>query len=208
LLGLIGTVAAVAAAVSWAVSSYAVDSGAKVSHPSVAPTRAEVLSSPIPATGYLAAVKGLSQPAAVGSLPIPPTGYLEAVKGLSTREAQHVQAISSMTPVQLLEAFGTNTHAGVALALLTPKERLDVESIMALTPAQLRAAFGTNFAPTEEAQHVQAITSLTPQQRVAAFGTDVEAAAALARLTPSEQSHVESIMALTPAQLRATFGTG
>jgi hypothetical protein len=48
-----------------------------------------------------------------------------------------------MTPVQLIEAFGTDARAAAVLANLTPRERLNVESIMTMTPAQLRAAFGT-----------------------------------------------------------------
>ena len=182
LLGLIGGVAAVAAAVTWAVSSYAVDDGVKATQPSSAQTSAAVVSSPIPVTGYLEAVTG--------------------------REGKWVRAITSMTPRQLVAAYGTDVEAATVLARLSPQERGYVESIMALTPGQLRAAFGTGLAPSEEARRVQAITSMTPAQLVAAFGTDVRAATVLAGLTPKERGYVESIMALTPAQLRAAFGTG
>jgi hypothetical protein len=99
---------------------------------------------------------------------------------IAARGSDYVRAITSMTPVQLVEAFGTDVNAAVALSSLTPKERQHVEAIMTLTPAQLRAA----------------------------FGTDIEAAGVLASLTPAERGYVKSIMALTPAQLRAAFGTG
>src|SRR5262245_29675955 len=129
LLGLIGGVAAVAAAVTWAVSAYAVDSGAKTTYSGVAPTSA----------------------ATVTSSPIPSTGYLDAV---TSPEKTSVQAITSLTPQQLAAAFGTDFETAAVLARLTPSERSYVKSIMAMTPAQLRAAFGTSFAPNEEAQHV------------------------------------------------------
>ena len=112
LVGLLVGVAAVAAALTWAVSS-AVDTGGT-------PARASAPSS------------------TVTSLAIPPTGYLDAVR------SSWVRSVTSMTPVQLIEAFGTDARTAAALASLTPKERISVESIITSTPAQLRAAFGTS----------------------------------------------------------------
>src|SRR5262249_40926809 len=84
--------------------------------------------------------------------------------GLTPQEWRYVQGIESLsptqlaaafgtghgtatpdqlTPIQRLEASGTDMRAAATLATLTPQERLHVESIMTMTPAQLRAAFGT-----------------------------------------------------------------
>jgi hypothetical protein len=60
------------------------------------------------------------------------------------QSVQDMQEIVSLTPVQFIEAFGTDVRAAAALASLTPQERQNVEAIMTLTPAQLRAAFGTS----------------------------------------------------------------
>jgi len=49
----------------------------------------------------------------------------------------------SLTPLQLIETFGTDFEAAAALAPLDPRERQHVESIITLTPTQLRAAYGT-----------------------------------------------------------------
>jgi hypothetical protein len=65
----------------------------------------------------------------------------QRVAAFGTGQAEH--GIGRLTPVQLLEAYGTDARAAAALAPLTPTERLSVESIMTLTPRQLRAAFGT-----------------------------------------------------------------
>lgn len=77
--------------------------------------------------------------AAVDNVPLIPAVAARPV----TAEARHVQEIVSLTPLQRLEAFGTDFEAAAALAPLGPRERLQVESIIALTPTQLRAAFGT-----------------------------------------------------------------
>ena len=55
-----------------------------------------------------------------------------------------MRGITSMTPAQLVAAFGTDTEAAAVLAILTPKERQYVKSILALTPEQLVATFGTS----------------------------------------------------------------
>ena len=68
---------------------------------------------------------------------VPPTPKVTA------RGDSYVRAITAMTPVQLIEAFGTDVRAAAALSSLSPKERQYIESIMTLTPAQLRATFGT-----------------------------------------------------------------
>ena len=202
LLSLVAGVAAAAAAITWAVSAYAVDDGSSQ-------TRAVAPAAPL-----------------VTSAAIPAAGYLDAVEPQST----WVRAVTSMTPVQLIEAFGTDTPTAVALAGLTPKERQHVESIITSTPAQLRAAFGsqsqavapaapqitsTAIPPTgyldavkHESTWVQAVTSMTPVQLIEAFGTDARTAVALAGLAPKERQYVESIITSPPAELRAAFGTG
>ena len=124
LFGLIAGVAAVAAAITWAVGSATGTESAPVQVS--APASNTVVSSPIPSTGYLDAI-------ARSTLSIPPTGYLNAVGSTWVRN------VTSMTPVQLIEAFGTDVKAATVLASLTPQERRYVESIMALTPEQLAA---------------------------------------------------------------------
>ena len=66
-----------------------------------------------------------------------------ALAGLSASTRRYVEGIASMTPVQLIEAFGTDVGTAGALASLTAQERLHVEAIITMTPAQLVAAFGT-----------------------------------------------------------------
>jgi hypothetical protein len=152
LLGLVAGVAAAAAGISWAVSTYAVDTGTKpaaVASSSVRASRASAEAIPTLTPDerrWVESVTGLtpeqlaagaasagfgtgnvsSAPAGVNalSLPIPVTGYLDAIK-----------------------APRVPTRAEV-LASLTPAERRHVTAVMALTPEQLAAGaasagFGT-----------------------------------------------------------------
>jgi hypothetical protein len=145
LLGLIGAVAAVAAAITWAVLAFAVDTGAETAQQQSvsAPT---VVSSPIPSTGYLEAIR---TPTTMLSSPIPSTGYLDAINVTAptvvsspTPSTGNLEAISSLTPAQLRAAFGTDLTPATraprraeVLASLSPQSRRYVEAVMAMTPA-------------------------------------------------------------------------
>jgi len=184
------------------------------------------------AAAFAAAITGVIVALTVGG------GFTASAKpARSSAEAKYVQEIASLSPAELVAAFGTDARSAAVLASLTLAERQHVESITALTPAQLRAAFGTLVATEEatlkepavfsqltpkERQHVESIMAMTPTQLSVVFGTGSRPASmplvgsnwgsywpsVLVSLTPQEQRYVESIMALTPAELRAAFGTG
>ena len=155
LFALIVGVAAVAAAITWAVTS-GVNSGRSQATP-IAPASTGVLSMPIPPTGYLNAVKTRSladltpreRQYVTSLIALTPaelkatfgTGHADpiAALGLTPEDAQSVRAITSLTPAQLVAGFGTDAPTAAVLASLTPKERRYVESILALTPGQLKA---------------------------------------------------------------------
>jgi hypothetical protein len=80
---------------------------------------------------------------AVGSAPTAPVLAGPGSRSRALPSQEYVAQIERMTPVQRIEAFGTNQDAAAVVASLTPAERLYVESIMTMTPSQLRAAFGT-----------------------------------------------------------------
>lgn len=137
LLGLVAAVAVVAAAITWAMVSFTVDTGNRGAQAS-APTSAAVLASLAPKERqYVQAIASMTpaQLRAAFGTGVDAIGAL----GLSTRDEQYVRGIASLTPAQLKAAFGTGT---VPLAALTPSERQYVQAIAAMTPVQLAAAFG------------------------------------------------------------------
>jgi cation transport ATPase len=156
LLGLVVGVAAAAAAITWAVSTFAVDTTTTTSQQNVQTTE-EVLSSLAPGSrSYVESVMALTPAqlrATFGTSPgvassRAPTGA-EVLGSLTPEARRWVEAISKLTPAQVKATFGTGRVDGTSptrervLASLSPSSRRYVESIMALTPAQLAATFGT-----------------------------------------------------------------
>jgi hypothetical protein len=119
----LAALAAIVGVALWAIFAFTGGSG---SH--TAMTKAE--------QQYMNAISSLSPATLRAAFGTPSNADLQS--------AQDVQEIVSLTPVQLIEAFGTDVRAAAALASLAPQERQHVEAIMTLTPAQLRAAFGTS----------------------------------------------------------------
>jgi hypothetical protein len=156
LVGLLGGVAAVAAAATWAVLAFGTDSGSGQTQTSVAAPI--VASSPIPMTGYLDGIT--THPTVVEdplmtSSPIPMTGYLDGitsnptvveqpsvVSSLSPSERRYVEGIMSLTPLERAAAFGGPGAALDALQL-DPKSKRYVEGIMSLSKTEKAAAFGS-----------------------------------------------------------------
>jgi hypothetical protein len=146
LVGLVAGVAAVAAAITWAVLAFAVDTGTETAQRQIV-SAPPVVSSPIPVTGYLEAIR--IPATAVLSSPIPSTGYLDAINVTAptvvsspTPSTGNLEAISSLTPAQLRAAFGTDLTPATraprraeVLASLSPQSRRYVEAVMAMTPA-------------------------------------------------------------------------
>jgi hypothetical protein len=64
----------------------------------------------------------------------------EVLASLSPATRRYVEAVSSLTPLEGVGAYGTSTLDALEL---DPKQRRYVEGIMALTPDQLAAGFGT-----------------------------------------------------------------
>jgi hypothetical protein len=127
LLGLIAAAAAGAAALTGVIVALAVGGGS---------------------TAAVASPLGTEAQAYVNNVPLMPVipGARVVANGATARtgkDSAYVRSITSQTPVQLVEAYGTDTQAAIALASLTPQQRLHIEAIMTMTPAQLRAAFGT-----------------------------------------------------------------
>jgi hypothetical protein len=86
-----------------------------------------------------------------GGLTLSEWRYVQGIESLSPAQLvaafgteSSVQTVDRLTPVQRLEAYGTNVQAAAALATLGPAERLYVETIMSMTPEQLKAVFGTS----------------------------------------------------------------
>jgi hypothetical protein len=138
LLGLIGLVAAVAAAVTWAVLAFGVDSGSGQAQTN-ALAKPAVVSSPIPMTGYLDGITSrpsvVEQPAVVSS---------SVLSSLSPNARRYVESITSMSPAQLRATFGTDGVDAIDALGLSPKAEQYVRAITSMTPAQLKATFGTS----------------------------------------------------------------
>jgi hypothetical protein len=181
LLGLVVGTAALAAAVTWAVSAFAFDTGTTQTQKSVSAQPA-ILSSPIPMSGYLDAISPEIREQPLGSAAIPVTGYLDAISseireqplgsaaipatgyldaitaGQSVSGQKTLNPSDSLTPAQLRAV--RNYHAFGASGLLTPAQVRSIGSYLygvsdSLTPAQLRAV--RNY-------HAFGAESLTPAQ--------------------------------------------
>jgi hypothetical protein len=129
------------------------------------------------------------------------SGQVDVLSQLSPSARQYVEAVSTMTPVELRATFGTGDVDAIDALNLSPGSERYVRSIVSMTPAQLRATFGTG--PVEGRRTDSPLIgthwrSYWPTAR----------AAALASLTPKELRYVGAIMTMTPAELAATFGTG
>ena len=128
LIGLVAAVAVLAAAVTWALSSFAFDSGSSTTASS--DVQASAIGNPLP-------------PASLHFRVVAGPGSATA----AAQDAQYVRGITAMTPVEQAAAFGG--HGGVLDALgLAPRDEQYVKGIMQLTPAELQAAFGTGLAPS------------------------------------------------------------
>jgi Nickel responsive protein SCO4226-like len=172
LLGLIGGVAAVAAAVTWAVLAFGVDSGSSKGQASAQPQPTEY-SLPIPSTI-------VTQPAGepVYLLPIPSTIVTQptAASQLTESQLRYVRGITSLSPLERAAAFGGPSAVLDALQLDRDGRRY-VEGISSLSRLERAAAFGgpggaldaLQLAP-ESKQYVEGITSLSETERAAAFG--------------------------------------
>jgi len=135
LIGLVVGAAAVAAAVTWAVSAFAFDTGTASTQESVS-AQETVLSSPIPVSGYLDAVSPEIREHPLGSAAIPATGYLDAVTSKSSaREQKALQLVNSLTPAQLRSIRYYWTPSTTQLG---PREQRALDLVNSLTPAELR----------------------------------------------------------------------
>jgi hypothetical protein len=129
-IGLVCGVAAVAAAVTWAVYALGVDNGSGQAQAST-PAQPAVVSSPIPMTGYLDGIT--SHPSVVRQPSV--------VSSLNPTERRYIEGITSLTPLERAAAFGR--PGGVLDVLkLDPASRRYVEGVMSLSNAERAAAFG------------------------------------------------------------------
>jgi hypothetical protein len=103
--------------------------------------------------GSRGSIAAVPAPVAAGGLTPQEWRYVQGIESLSPSQLAAAfgtghgiapPAVEQLTPIQRLEAYGTDMRAAATLAGLTRPERLYAESIMAMTPAELRAAFGTS----------------------------------------------------------------
>jgi hypothetical protein len=177
LLGLIGGVAALAAAVTWAALAFGVGSGTRV----------------------------VSEQQAV-------------LAKLSPSSRQYVEAVSTMTPVELKATFGTGDVDAIDALRLSPQSETYVRAVASMTPAELRATFGTGGVDTVDATagsaaipasgYLEALNSTFGSAAIPASGYLDAVNATLGSVAIPASGYVEAITKMTPAELRATFGTG
>lgn len=129
-LAAITTAAAVLALAAWAITTYAVDSGAR-SGRSSAPIETSVLRQLTPA----------ERDYVLGIMSMTPV-EVRAAFGTSSTSASGLDSSSGVQP-----ARSNATTVASVLRSLTPGERRYVLGIASLTPLQLWAAFGTSATP-------------------------------------------------------------
>lgn len=162
LVGLMAAVAALAAAITWALLIFAVDRGAEQAAPA-ATTGADAPS--LSTREYVEGIAAMTPEqlaAAFGNLPF------DTVAQSATERQAYAEAIASLTPEQLAAAFG-NVPVDV-LSSLGPTQREYVEGIMALSPEQLAAGFGNSIQDMARLAYVEAIAALRPEELAAAYG--------------------------------------
>jgi hypothetical protein len=116
----------------------------------------------------------------------------EILEGLSPSAREYVEGLTTMTPEQLVAAYGygplpasaTPTRTEI-LDRLSPSAREYVEGIMTMTPEQLNAAYGYGAVSAPA----------TPTNSEILDG-----------LSPSAREYVEGLMTMTPEQLAAAYG--
>jgi len=139
LVGVVTAAALVAALTTWALLTFAFDTGTNEGQVSALPTTAPVSSSSLSMQRFANGISSMAQAQESAAV-------LFAL-GLGPQDRQYVQGITSMTPAQLAAAFGgpralRNLREEIALDALSPRERQYVKGITSLTKQEQAAAFG------------------------------------------------------------------
>ena len=158
LLGLIAMVAVVAAGITWALVTFAGDTGTGAAQNSVQPPASVVSAGP----SFKQWAKGISSLAAAQQ-----TAAVLNALGLSSQDQQYVMGVTSLSPAEQAAAFGGPR----GVSELNPSFKQFANGISTMAKAQQSAAvlnaLGLN---SQDRQYVQGITSLTKAQQAAAFG--------------------------------------
>jgi hypothetical protein len=220
LLGLIGGVAALAAAVTWAALAFGVGSGTRIVSGQVDVLEKMGASS----RQYVEAVSTMTPAelkATFGTGPVDTIGTL----GLSPQVERYVRSIVSMSPAERRATFGTGSVDAIDSLGLSPQAERYVRSIVSMSPAERRATFGSGVASLRNdsvtvdlgtvgsaaipaSGYLDALNSTFGSVAIPASGYLDALNSTFGSAAVPASGYVEAITKMTPAELKATFGTG
>jgi hypothetical protein len=161
-------IAAVAAGITWALLSFANENGSGVARVDLERPVPVTITPSVDDQAFLRSISHTAQMQQAAAV-------LHALD-LGPKEAEYIQAMTSLSPVEQAAAFGG--------------------------PGAVLDALGLNL---RDKQYVMGITSMTPRQQAAAFGGP-GAILDFLELSPQDKRYVMGITRLTKAQQAAAFG--